>query len=558
MTIGFTRQERSEHGLSEARREPTGEHIQRIVQITATLCGEPRDSFDHAIVKTCLWLKRSKHVSLPAHAWEGAPFSLEGLSAQHVEAVRLASARIWSLRFDDPDAHVAQRSWVTEIAVAAPEDGGAAMFGLRLTCVSPQGVARPIRTVPTLIRHIADKPGLQSCGWPLTERHTALESEAGAEHLIALLTNPERRRPVVVFSLADSAHYAEQRARALARASVGAAHVVTLDEAGAWALSERLGNRCSVYGGAVRTYLSGFHAGDAPFRHPLMLRTSLEEMEAAGTLIDQMTQNTLAASIQQRDWRHAMPTFAEFKQRALRERRQSLEHAEPGADATIRAGLAEELELLQRRADEDRRTYTALLEDAEAERDAAREENARLRERVFSLRAQNDALQAALGEEPSRAVVEPKGTTADYQSLFDWVEEYLGERIEIAGRARRDAKNAPPEHLERSWLSLRLLANEYRRMRAGEPGAREDWVAALEAAELSEAAIFADPSAAGVYAESYSVQPRDGRRMALDRHLKRGTSHDPRHAFRLYYAWDEQRGRVVVGSFPGHLRNGLT
>lgn len=45
----------------------------------------------------------------------------------------------------------------------------------------------------------------------------------------------------------------------------------------------------------------------------------------------------------------------------------------------------------------------------------------------------------------------------------------------------------------------------------------------------------------------------DGRPRMLDRHLKKGTSKDQRHCFRLYFLWDEDSQQAVVGWLPSHL-----
>ena len=55
------------------------------------------------------------------------------------------------------------------------------------------------------------------------------------------------------------------------------------------------------------------------------------------------------------------------------------------------------------------------------------------------------------------------------------------------------------------------------------------------------------------YTVNYGGKPR-----LLDRHLKRGSAHDDKHAFRLYYFWDDETETVVVGWLPSHLDNSLT
>jgi hypothetical protein len=62
---------------------------------------------------------------------------------------------------------------------------------------------------------------------------------------------------------------------------------------------------------------------------------------------------------------------------------------------------------------------------------------------------------------------------------------------------------------------------------------------------------------AGEQGEEYFVK-FGGRRVFLDRHLKKGSSRDPRYAFRLYFFWDEENDQVVVGWLPSHLDSRIT
>ena len=57
--------------------------------------------------------------------------------------------------------------------------------------------------------------------------------------------------------------------------------------------------------------------------------------------------------------------------------------------------------------------------------------------------------------------------------------------------------------------------------------------------------------------ELYKVQ-YGGQQRELNRHLKGGTSREPRYCFRLYYFWDNENQVVVVGWLPSHLDNRAT
>ena len=55
--------------------------------------------------------------------------------------------------------------------------------------------------------------------------------------------------------------------------------------------------------------------------------------------------------------------------------------------------------------------------------------------------------------------------------------------------------------------------------------------------------------------KSYEVEYEGGRRR-LDMHIKGGksmNSHDDRERFRIYYFWDDDAYRIIIGYLPGHL-----
>jgi len=539
-----------------------------MLQVTAELGGSSNESFEHALRKVCIWLQRSKKLQLPEGAWTGQPFEYDAISALRVEAVRLDNPEIWALRFDDPDKVVPQRTWITEIALARPDVGATALFGLRLTCASHQGGPRTLRTIPSVLRHITRAPGLYECGWRLGEKATRVEGEFEAEALVELLGHPGRRRPVLAFSIGDDPSAVFRRADEVAAMTPGASHIVTVDESASWLLTERLGRERSVFGGAIRTYMPGFNTEGDPYRHPLMLAGRQRQIEiemsiaarerrddpAQIPLDMRLAQNALAASTLHNDWREALPPFAEIKRMALREHRQTLETTNPEAREAIQERLREEIDILEAKSAEDQRAADQLLDELQRERDEAVQVAETLRADVFRLNAHIQALKARPDMPDDEAGI-PEHPPQDYQMLFTWADQYLKDRISISTKALRAAKGAPTEQLARSWQALRILAIQYKRMRRGDDGALSAFEHALRQAGLEDAPVAADEASLGPYAEQYMVILDDGRRFKLDKHLKRGNSREDRHCFRLYYTWDDEAERVIIGPFPGHLPN---
>lgn len=56
----------------------------------------------------------------------------------------------------------------------------------------------------------------------------------------------------------------------------------------------------------------------------------------------------------------------------------------------------------------------------------------------------------------------------------------------------------------------------------------------------------------GEQGDEYLVLHR-GQKRELERHLKKGTSRESRHCFRLYFFWDEEEEEAVVGWLTSHL-----
>jgi hypothetical protein len=63
-------------------------------------------------------------------------------------------------------------------------------------------------------------------------------------------------------------------------------------------------------------------------------------------------------------------------------------------------------------------------------------------------------------------------------------------------------------------------------------------------------------SVAGAEGDSYFVN-WSGRRRFLDLHITRGGGRDQRYCMRIYFFWDADSQKVVVGHLPSHLNNSL-
>ena len=153
-------------------------------------------SADAARQETLRWLHK-RAGPLPSHAWHGATFEREVAPGHSAFAVSLTEpAPYWVARLDHPDAVVAGRTWSTEVTVGISPQG--AQFGVRLSYVSHREDPDVELSTPGIALQVADRPGLQDFGVPLTSQPWMLETTEGVHRLLELIENHGRTRPVYV------------------------------------------------------------------------------------------------------------------------------------------------------------------------------------------------------------------------------------------------------------------------------------------------------------------------------------------------------------------------
>lgn len=107
--------------------------------------------------------------------------------------------------------------------------------------------------------------------------------------------------------------------------------------------------------------------------------------------------------------------------------------------------------------------------------------------------------------------------------------------------------------------SLSLLANEYWAVRTAEPESFAQAKLGLETKMATlgvEDAASISPTRLGEVEEQYTVNYRVGfkSRQLLERHLRGGSNtKDDHYCMRIYYFWDDEQQKVVVGHLPSHL-----
>lgn len=525
-------------GQTELRRGRP--EVRPVVQVTCELLGEkPEVAAAQARDQILMWLRDKQSIrGIPDAAWDGAPFEIDATQGRPVSVE--AHDHVWALRYDNPGDGPHGRIWRTEAIVG--RGGKSALVGVRLTTITRDWDIPIIRSVPRVVFDLAESPGLRDYGVDLRARPSRVESDRDVEELVELLENPGRTRPVFVVS-ENAAGARLIDADALASRTAGLGHVVTLSDDASWALSHLLGKRLAVYNQGIRTYFRGFNRTDALFdEHPLATPQWLvRRFPDPRAFVILLANQAIDASVSGGDLEARLPSFARVRDWVI-SRRIEAARQEKGSE-TLQLQLYEES---NRSLHESLRDKQGELEKAEIDKLQLEEERDSVLRQARSLRARIAFLEHAL---KAREIVERIEYPKDYDDLDDWVAQYLGDRLTLLARAARASKKAEFEDLQLVCEALLLLAGPYRDMKLGSVSKAEfDRACSELGLELS---LTGDASIQQ-YPSDYVVAFGKERR-ALELHLKKGASREPKNCLRIYFFWDGDGEQVVVGHLPGHL-----
>lgn len=470
--------------------------------------------------------------------------------------------RIWSLRFDDRRSMEQGAIWRVEATLI---NGDLPALGLRLIQVrSSEEAPLPVASgVPQVVADIAKDVGLMDAGSALLNTATHLPSEKDAPPLVQLLLNAERVQPVIVISGPIDASAAQ-----LARRLTGVAHVVCIDTLVSYELIRRLGRERSVYGHAVRLYRPGFTTAADPFLHPVW---PLKGNQLPKWLVNDLFEEACATSTASEDLDERVPPFQVIRQHLAAQRLRTSEerlaalraqasHAAASKDEQISRlqAIREELESAlaahRTKANELDAQLIELREELLAtrrERDDAREELRRSRYQLQTKWSESNPLE----DETTDESYYPDS----WDELEDWVEVYGDNKLVLLPQAAKAARESPFKNIPLAYKALDYLARCYVPMRTRD----KDDPAPFQASQQTLAELGLELSAVGTalddhrYKRDYRRQ-YDGRDIWLDQHLKAGVGFDPATIFRLYFWYDADAARVVIGHLPTHLTNRIT
>ena len=489
------------------------------------------------------WLQSKADRPLPAQAWDGQTFTFQELGAQPTEAVAFEGT--WAARNDD-SKNTDSRIFVTEIILTA--DSNAIHFGVNLTVVEPPDSLPINRTVPRFVRRVATELGFSIDGRPVSTNPWIVADDKNVSELVDLLTSPSRNHPVCVVSLPEGSEDPSDAllpAEDLQHKVAGAAHVVVLTSYAANALTSFLGERLSVFRGAVRTYEAGLDPSDwSPGRHRLALARSIENWEGGSASFGNfLVDNILKLTAYRPARRDRATSYLDVKQ-------QFQDHllTRSESNTTLEQQYANLLSVnttLRQRITEQEETYGPIYEEAIQGRDDARRELWGFRSRVEQLEMVRFDTNVSEQE-----LVIPN----DFNALDEWAGTHLdGRGVVVAKKAIDAAKESPFEDVALAYRALVLLRDYYVTMKRRDDAddAFQNYNEERQRLMLEDGAA-ANRASAGQYGKDYYVH-YDGRKLLLDRHLRKGNVHDPKRTFALYFCWDDETRQVIVGSLPNHL-----
>lgn len=517
-----------------------------------------KDAFERCVSLSVDWMAGAptkggaprSGVQLPKEAWKGEPFDVtDDLGANPSKAVRLDAGDgvLWAARLDWPDPDH-PRSWVSEF-FAERRLGRMVRYGAQLTCVRRGECPGFDTTRPSVIQRVLESLSAEADHRPLADRIDPLAKRDVAD-LVELLYREDRRLPVVVLT-EDENGRTELIPDALARRVGGAAHIVNMTADATWELTRLVGKRMSVFSGAVRLYQPGLSELDEdPFDHPLWLRGS----QARDGLMRQLANRVLSGAFLHRS--DPFPRYVTVREAITRQTLQA------GAKAREQDGQADELALALSQAaelTEERDEWQSLAVEEQDRRFAAEKDVERLKAEVARLEAKARMFEYRAGLTQGVAFeAEADRPLLSYDDLEDWAEEVLGEGVYLHQAALKDCrKNGHANMLARIQAALLIMRDHMTPGRAkNDPAQRE--IARKKLAELGieDTACFVDRDEAR-HRPQYSVRYEGETRILYD-HLKYGNGWDNANQIRIYYFWDADRARYVVGKMPSHLPNNLT
>lgn len=526
-------------------------HVRLVSQVSLTVTGV--NIFRDVQERALKWLfdpKRNLR-GIPSGAWEGESFEIDSDSSEKASAIKLENPKYWTARLSE---HLKDpgRIWITEIGIAE-RSSDQVVFGCRVLC-SQRGAPDSIpRSIPAFVRGIAFRLNAELDGRAQSAEPWVVGSAQDADELIALIESPRRRHPIVAFATPEDSDDEKDTVFPVSqfvRKTVGFVHsAVVLPEA-AYRLTEVLGKDFSVYRQAVRTYYPNFDAAeDLSTDHPVATAPRVRQWSSddGQTFQDFLVHQALRITRPRQELEHDFPPFHKVKRIAAELARESAATNGSASSEELLILADEEIAAAKRQVDET----LELLTEAEREREEALSRVREIQSSYLALQARVTSLQRRMEERSDQ----PSGYPSSLQELEGWAVQNLSGSVELADRALKAARESDFQNTALVFDALVLMRDFYVPMRReGGIDFKRAFEARLAELGLDNSKCFAQENKARNFGGEYFIKYQ-GEKRELDWHLKGSNSRDGRLGFRMYYFWDTETSRVIVGYLPGHLTN---
>lgn len=539
----------------ERRRESDSDqriYVRLVSQVSLTVTGD--NIFREVQERALKWLfdKKRGLRGVPQGAWQGESFEIDSDISEKVSAIRLDTPKYWTVRLSE---HLKDpgRIWITEVGLAerSPTE---IVFGCRVLC-SQRGVPDSTpRSIPAFVRGIAFAQDATLDGRQQSPEPWIIESEGDVDELVAFIDSPARRHPIVVFATPEDSNDTDRTAIPVVpfiRRTVGFVHTAIVTPAASYALTDALGKDFSVYRQAVRTYYPNFNASeDISTDHPVATAARIQQWSGddGQTFEDFLVYQSLRITRPRHELEKEFPPFHHVKRIAATIARESAASSGDSSDAELLALAEEEITAVRREADET----MELLAEAEREREEAHSRVRETQASYLALQARVEALQKRLQEMEGK----PRSDYPDNLSELErWAAANLSGFVELTDRALKAVRESDFQNTDLVYEALLLMRDHYVPMRRqGGIELMRDFEKRLAELGLDNSKCFSQPNKAQSFGGEYFVKYQ-GEKRELDWHLKGSSSRDGRLGFRMYYFWDTETTRVIVGYLPGHLTN---
>lgn len=476
---------------------------------------------------------------MPPEAARFDPFETpDGLV--RAEAIGLDDIDVWSLRYTQPDPSTPGRGRIVETTSLVEADK--ALFACRVTLFSTDANFVNLPSPPPALQDVCRHLTFRNHGIWLAPRPQVIGVDLDVTGFLDQLTRQDRWWNCIVIPEGENP-WAVLLANAIQEAVLGAGNTFLLPDDQELEFAAAVGYDFHVEGSGVRVYRPRFDPFESEITaHPLIRHPEIhEDGNPHGAFLDFIRADCFRMSVDRPAVRYRAPSFTTVRQIASQKRS---DEARAKGDDTGRLEALEKQIIVERR-NVDEAVSLAIQSDeerlaAQAALEAEQALNYGLKHRIETLEA---SLKALGGQTEAVA-------PTTYKNVKSWVASSFSGKLRLTPRAEKGLRNAAYEKIEDVVAGLRLLAGPYRDMKRGEcdPAVFEHECRALGFEETRSVSKIS----AGQHGDMYFVQYA-GKRCFLDRHLKKGTSKDPRYCLRIYFFWDQQSEIVVVGSLPEHL-----